>query len=361
MIGKSKQKHPASWDGLGSDIRSIKNAKSVDGKKFIEKSVNSAFIVLIVNLLYCVILLNHPKSEIYNIQGDIIQHYTENIAADVDSYANPPAKDTLRTIGFPLLLKFFMLFENWLPLILGFNCAVGAWLFLMVHQLAGAKAWILAGLGAFTAYVPILYTDLLFAALFVTSIWAINRNIWVHFLFLGLASIVRPSLAWFFIIEPAVLYFYGQRKQLIILSLPIAFVVTSFNPVRNYINCKTWTHSTVLEFNRTSNMYYAGTGNPSYFIKSFKANFLSGHYDTIGAMFNKYKRDFGDKEKSKLMWALNLVCVLINALIWARFAYRTARGRVNWGNVIMILYFVLPTLFGAAGARLRLPIEYMLL
>ena len=222
----------------------------------------------------------------------------------------------------------------------------------------GNKAWLLFGLGAFTAYVPILYTDLLFATLFVTSIWMIRKNLWLHFLLLGVASLVRPSLAWFFLIEPFVLYFYGQRKTWVYLSLPIVFVVTSFNPIRNYLRYHTWTHSTVLKFNVESGLYY---GSPAYFIKSFKANYLSGHYDFIGAMYGKYKRDMGDKSASKLMWYSNIVVVLINSLIWLRFVYRVIRGKVNWGNVLMVAYFVVPTLFGAAGARLRLPIEWMLI
>ena len=317
----------------------------------------NTLLVLFVNVLY-VSLLFDTNSEIANIDGDIIQHYTENISADTGSYLE---SGPLRTIGYGLVLKFFMLSANWFPLILIFNCLLGAWMFYVVHDMIGRKAWLLFGLGAFTAYVPILYTDLLFATLFVTSIWLIRKNLWLHFLFLGLASLVRPSLAWFFLIEPIVLYTYGYNtKKYLLLSLPIAFVVTSFNPIRNYVRYHTWTHSTVLKFNIESEDYYGGKG-PAYFIDSFKANCLSGHYDFIGAMYNKYKRDMGDKQASTLMWWANIVCVLINSLIWIRFGYRIIRGRVNWGNVVMVAYFVGPTLFGAAGARLRLPIEWMLI
>jgi len=314
----------------------------------------NSLLVLFINVLYVSLLFN-TFSEIHNIDGDIIQHYTKNISADTGSYLE---SGTLRTVGYGIVLRFFMMFDNWLPIILIFNCLLGAWMFYVVYDMIGRKAWILFGLGAFTAYVPMLYTDLLFATLFVTSIWLIKKNLWLHFLFLGLASVVRPSLAWFFLIEPIVLYTYGHNTRWCMLSLPIAFVVTSFNPIRNYVKYDTWTHSTVLKFNIESGEYYDG---PAYFVKSFKANALSGHYDFIGAMYNKYKRDMGDKEASTLMWWANIIAVLLNALIWLRFGYRVVRGRVNWGNVVMVAYFIVPTLFGAAGARLRLPIEWMLI
>ena len=237
-----------------------------------------------------------------------------------------------------------------------FNCALGAWMFFVVFKMIGRKAWILAGLGAFTAYVPLLLTDLLFATLFVTSIWMIKKNVWVHFLLLGIASLVRPSLAWFFLIEPIVLYCYGYRKIIVYLSLPLVFMVTSFNPIRNYVNTGKWIHSSVLRHNIDN--YY---DSPLYAVSAFKANFLSGHYDSIGAMFNKYKRDLKDNEASLLMWISNILCVFINCMIWIRFGYMVIRGRVNWGNVLIVAYFVVPSLFGVAGARMRLPIELLLI
>ncbi len=313
-------------------------------------------VVLLVNVLYCVVLLNHPGSEIYHIwERDVIQHYHTQISFDTKSYSDPPEGDMLRTIGYPTVLNFFMMFRNWIIWILLFNCLVATWLFYVTFQMIGRATWLLFFLGAYTVYIPILYTDLLFAALFVTSIWQAQR-LWLHFLLLGLAALVRPSLAWFFMIEPFVLYYYHRRVML--WTAAVAFIVTAFNPIRNYINHGRFIHSNVMEYNMNSGQYYDG---PTYFVKAFKANFLSGHYDFAGAMFNKYKRDFGDKQASRLMWLLNITCVLLNLMIWLRFAFKVYRKRVNWAYVLMIIYFAGPSLFGAAGARLRLPIEFMLL
>jgi len=307
--------------------------------------------ILFINITYCLILLNHPKSEISNIDGNVIDHYTENISKDTGSYLNP---GSFRTIGYGYILR--LPFKS----ILILNCFLGAWLFYIVFDMIGRKAWLLAFLGAFTVYVPILYTDLLFATIFITAIWMIRKNIWIHFLLLGIASLVRPSLAWFFLIEPVVLWYY--RKEFLWWSAVVVFVVTSFSPIRNYILYNTWTHSTVLRFNIESDDYYGGRESTmQYFKDAFKANYLSGHYDYAGAMYNKYKRDSGDKEASRIMWVSNIICVLINLFIWLRFTIRILQRKVNWGNVIMVCYFVVPTLFGAAGARLRLPIEWMLL
>jgi len=316
--------------------------------------------VLLINILFVTLLFVHPQSELHDMYNmptsEVIHHYANFINIDTGTYTNLQP-DGLRTIGYPFILATFMRLPHFIVWMMLFNCLLGAWLFHVTFKLIGSKAWILAGLGAFTAYVPILYTDLLFAAIFVTSIWQIKR-LWLHFLLLGLAALVRPSLAWFFLIEPFVLYFNGYSKKLSLLSLPIVFVLTSFNPIRNKVNIGKWTHSTVLEYNMTSPDYYTG---PKYFVKSFKANFLSGHYATIGGVFGKYKRDKGNKTESILLFYLNIVCVMINLAIWIRFGIRVLQRRVNWGYVIMAAYFVFPTLFGAAGARLRLPIEWILL
>lgn len=316
-------------------------------------------IILLVNIIYSILVLVLPGSEIFGVaDSDMIRHYTEFITGDTESYAYLQ-KDGSRTIGYPFVLNLFMGLPHWPICIFIFNSFLGAWLFYVVKDMVGRDAWIFAGLGAFTAYIPMLFTDLLFAAVFVTSIWMIKKNLWLHFLLLGIASLIRPSLAWFFLIEPIILYFNGYGKKMTLLSLPIVFVLTSFNPIRNYMNIGRWTHSTIMEYNMTSDDYYASEG-PRYFIKSVKANLLSGHYDFIGAMFGKYKRDSGPKEKSILLYYLNITCVLINFMIWIRFIIRVLQRKINFGYIIMSAYFIIPTLFGAAGARLRLPIEWIL-
>jgi hypothetical protein len=42
---------------------------------------------------------------------------------------------------------------------------------------------------------------------------------------------------------------------------------------------------------------------------------------------------------------------------WLRFGYRLIKRKASWGDVIILGYFVLPTLFTATGSRLRLPVE----
>ena len=89
-------------------------------------------------------------------------------------------------------------------------------------------------------------------------------------------------------------------------------------------------------------------------------NGLSGHYDFLGNLFNSYKRDYGRKKASKLMWYSNIICVLINLLIWMRFVYMVIKRKVNYGNVILVAYIIAPTLFASAGARIRIPVEFLL-
>ena len=320
--------------------------------------MKKVLLVFVINVIYVGILLLTPSSKWYHVweHEDVIEYYSENISTDTGSYANMPPGDTLRTVGYPLLLKLFMLSDNFPLWMLLFNCFLGAWMFFVVYQLIGYGAWILAFLGAFTIHVPMILTDLLFAAIFVTAIWQVKKRLWLHFLLLGIASLVRPSLAWFFVIEPAVLYFNGYRGRIIWLSLIITFLVTSFNPLRNYVNHGRWTHSTVLEYNIENR--YGETEYPKYLflIDTFKTNCLDGHPAYLHKSFYDNGNVIGI-----LALLINFVLIIINIIIWMGFSSRVIRGDVNWGNLLMVAYFIGPSLFGSAGARIRLPIEWILL
>ncbi|KKL72848.1 hypothetical protein LCGC14_2080810 [marine sediment metagenome] len=317
------------------------------------------FIVLVLNLIFVGILMNLPKSDFYHIweQKNLIEYYTVTLQhTDGISYLNPPPKDMLRTIGYLLLLKGLRaaLPVNWYIALILINCLLGAWLFHVIWKIVPNKkmAWLLVPLGSFTAYIHFIGTDILFAALFITSIWqAKEKRLWLHFLLLGAASIVRPSLAWFFLIEPAVLYFYGiKNKQILIASLFICFSVTQFNTVRNYVNHGQWTHSPVMRHNL--NEIYGKTEYPKYLflINTFKINYLESHW----AM---YKHKF-----SKLSWAcIAAPFVIINGILWVFFLHRIYRHQVNWGNMLILIYFVGPSMFGPTLGRIRLPIEWILL
>ena len=293
--------------------------------------------VLLINISYCALLLLYPGSGLYHVwEKDVIEHYSETVSPDTRTYVNI-GKDNLRTVCYPVFLNLIMRLNNWVIVLIAINCLLSAWMFYIVYDMIGRRAWLLVFLGAFTIYTPMILTDLLFATLFVTSIWMIKKRLWLHFVLLGIASLVRPSLAWFFLIEPIVLYGQGIRdKRLLIASLFIAFAVTSFNPIRNLINHGTWTHSTVLKYNLES--FYTG---PLYFIESFKSNCLDGHYSHLLSRYSTF---------------LNGCIIALNGLIWLRFLHRW-----NWCNVILVAYFIGPSLFAAAGGRIRLPIEWILL
>ena len=297
--------------------------------------------VLLINILFCSLLLLHPKSGFYHMwEKDVMEHYSNDTSPDTRTYAYPPEKDPLRTVGYPLLLKLFMKFNNWIFLLLAFNCLVSTWFFYVTYKMIGHKTWILFFLGIFVIYTQMILTDLLFAALFVTSIWQIKR-LWLHFLLLGLASLVNPALAWFFIIEPFVLYFNGYKDNRYILyaSVVIAFIVTSFNPARNFINTGQWTHSTVMLYN--IDHYYT---NPLYFFKGFYYNAILPHTHWL---FNNI--------------AIDIFFILINMVLWLKFGIKVIQNKVNWGYVLILIYLLGPTLFAVAGPRKMLPIEWILL
>lgn len=329
--------------------------------------MKQTLIILTINILYVVLLLNHPKSNIYKLhkKSDTeILEQNNNFASDTDSYTNFDSNTPKRTVGYPYLIKAFQLFDNWYLGFLMFNCALGAWMFYVAFSMIGKWAYLLACLGVFTAYVPFFYTDMLFAALFMSAIWMLKqKRILSHFVLLGIASLVRPSLAWFFIIEPLVLYAYGYRGWIVYCSVIICFLVTSFSPTRNYVKFGRFIHSDILEHNQKTitPYFYSGSDNKVvFFMKSFKSTAFAPHYEFIGILFNRYKRDLAQRKKSILMWWLNIVGVIGYFVIWCRFGYRVLRKQVNWDNALIVAYFIAPTLFAIAGGRLRLPIEFLL-
>lgn len=317
------------------------------------------WIVFAVNILFIIVLIHIPTSDLYYDTDTPIQH----ISRDSDSYLNTPDMDMKRTVGYPLLLDTVTKYNNWYLIMVLLNCFLGAWLFHVTYQMIGPLAWLLFFLGAYTVYAPLILSDMLFAALFVTSILKLRqRDLWGHFILLGLASLIRPSLAWFFLIEPFVLYFYGYKGRVLYWSGLIAFAVTALSPIRNLINHGIWTHSDILKYNMESVKYFGGRESiPQYFIKAFKINFIDDHYKYVGAVLNIPRTGMSFQEITTIKGAAYWMTKFINVGIWILFGVRFIRGKINLGDALILAYFVIPTLFGGTGARLRLPIEWILL
>jgi len=300
-------------------------------------------IVLIIGILYSVFLLTFPNSGLYRVwEKDVIEHYSTTTSPDTRGYAYPPEKSSLRTIGYPTVLKLIMHFDNWILILLAFNCLVSVWFFYVTWQLIGRRTWILFFMGVFALYIPEILTDLLFATVFVTAIWQIKR-LWLHFLLLGVASLLNPALAWFWVIEPFVLYFNGYKDKIKIVcfSALIVFVVTSFNPLRNLINTGQWTHSTVMMYN--IDHYFTGI---LYFFKGFYHNALLPHSHYLVRQYSRF---------------IDVALIAVNVIIWIRFLFHVSINKINWGYVLILIYILGPTLFAAAGPRKALPFNWILL
>lgn len=243
---------------------------------------------------------------------------------DTSTYADPVPLQ--RTIGFPFLLDLFS------ERVVILNCVAAAWMIYVLYRMIGFKVAILLVLGYPLVYVPNILPDVIFASLVVTSIWHLKeKRLWWHFIFLGLASLFKPNLAWYFVIEPLVFYFYGYRGRWVVYSFVLAFVATAATPLKNLLNHGVWIHSSIMAYNIEH--YYTGV---LYFIEAFKGNWIAPHYGRwlfIGA----------------------------NMSIWIWFCVRVVQRKINWGDVVILLYFLIPTLFANTGARMRLPVEWILL
>jgi hypothetical protein len=226
-------------------------------------------------------------------------------------------------------------------------------MFVVIFEMIGRVSWLMVPLGSFTAYISFISSDILFAAVFVTAIWQLKQHrFWIHLLLLAIASLIRPSLAWIFLVYPAVMYFYNYRGRIVYWSLILVFVATSFNAARNLVNHGQWIHTSILSYN--IHEIFEKSPYPMYLqvIDNFKINFHEPHW---AFSIDKNKID-------KLKWAIiAFPFVVINSLLWLNLFMRIRRKEVNWGDILLLTYIITPTFLAPTFGRIRLPIEWILL
>lgn len=259
----------------------------------------------------------------------------------------------IRPIGYSLML---LLNPYVVVFIQALMCAI---IFKVIYSIT-KSLWIIVILlltGAYWIYVPYLLSDLPFAFFIILAYYYMRRGtLGFHFLFLGVASLFRPTLAWFFIVEPFIIWFKYKDFKLAIYGFFMVFIFTSFMPMKNFIEHGIWTHSQILSVN-IHNYYLAQTNNKIfYMIYSLFSNAVSTHWNYFFSIFGF------QKGVSKELWfnLINWAFMGIYLIIWIRFLVKSVLNKA-YHKLIFVGYFMAPTIFcHTGGGRWRLPFEFLL-
>jgi len=260
----------------------------------------------------------------------------------------------MRPVGYSLML---LLNPNVVVFIQAVMCAV---IFKLIHSLT-KSLWtviILVLMGAYWIYVPYLLSDLPFAFFVIVSFYfLVQKKFWWHLVFIGMASLFKSTIAWYFIIEPLMIWFVFRDIKLAVLSFFLCFIVTSAMPLKNFIDHGIWTHSQILKLS-INEYYFADADNkPLYMIYSLFSNAVSTHWNYFFSIFGYHKG------VSRELWfnLINWAFAVIYSIIWIRFLIKSVMEK-EYYKLIFVGYFMAPTIFcHSGGGRWRLPFEFLLL
>jgi hypothetical protein len=272
---------------------------------------------------------------------------------------------SLRPVGYPLLIKFARLFGDFYTAITIIQLLMFAGIMQTVYFIRQKKYVIVLLLisGAYIFYIPYVLSDLAYAFFVILSyLMLIRKKLAWHIILIGIASLIRPTLAYFFIVEPFLVWFIFKDKKLAILSFFLCFIATSFSPIKNLIDNGHFQHTTVLDYQFTE--YFDKAENKLlYPLYSVFSNSFSTHWHNLFRIFGLYKRDLVGT--TTLNGNVYVLFVHYLFFIWYGIAYmlfviRSLRNK-EYVAIIWILYFTgTIILCHTLGGRHRLSFEFLI-
>jgi hypothetical protein len=268
-------------------------------------------------------------------------------------------------IGYPFLIRVGNIFGGYYHFLIMLQLIMFAFIMQAVYWIR-ERIYVLVFLlisGAYFVYIPYIMSDLTFSFFVVWSYYAlIKKKLGWHIALIGLASLFRPTVAYFFVVEPFLVWFTFRSKKLAIWSFFLCFLATSFSPLKNLIDNGHFMHSTVL--GRQYDIYLMKSKHPFlYPLYSIFSNSFSTHWFNTFRIFGLYKRDIGEATQlkgSNLVLVVHYIFLVFYAVFYPIFLVRTVRSR-NWVALLWVLYFTSTCVFcHALGGRHRLSFEFLI-
>lgn len=311
--------------------------------------MNTALKIFIVTFLIGILY-------IILIPGRIPAFHEHSDAWQYISTAKDLHNTEIRPMGFPILLRIAFLTHDWyltLRLMQVFMCSV---IFVIIYKITTRIDIIVLLLlsGAYITRITFIMADLTFCLFFISSYYFLKEKklLW-HFIFLSLASITKPNLAWFFIIEPFIVYYHFRSVSISIYSFILCFLATSVMPIKNYFEYGEFFHSRIMDYTLENDWHKTP-------LRNLFAHAFSTHWNYTFHAFGLYKRDMFDGVQqlrySLFVLIVNYVFYGYYAFLWVRFLLKR-----NFEKFILVAYFLAPTiLICPTGGRYRLLIEFLL-
>lgn len=334
-------------------------------------SARSRFFRIFLGMLLCWVYLGIcwslpiPKSHILKSVDPLASDKV--IGIDTPSYVNSPKNDIFRTSGYPLFIRTMQkLFpKQWIIALLIVQTFVISLVFWAIEIVADLLLdspfkyrWILwfmiIAAGLYYTSTPIILTDALCASLFLIGLsLALKRHWYLAVMVIGIAAQIRPSftvlpIAW------AVLIYYrrGFRTPAAIISWILLVIFTQLPCLRNYLNHGLWVPTNVMTINigiLKNTIQHYDSVVLGIIRTSAGATLCTTWVDTVSKIFGFYEKSIG-------LNSLTIAGILFYLIVWLLFLlYTLQKKRLDLFALVVI--FILPACIAGGGARIRLPIE----
>ena len=267
-----------------------------------------------------------------------------------------------RPVGYPLVISAAKLTSNYYLTLTIIQLIMFAWIMQVIYWIRG-KIYVVVLLlisGAYLVYIPYVLSDLTFSFFVVASFYALHKkNLAWHIILIGIASVVRPTLAYFFIVEPFLVYFTFRDKKLAIYSLFLCFAATSISPLKNLIEHGQFIHTNILNFQ--ANEYLLKSSHPLlYPFYSMFSNSVSMHWYETFRIFGLYKVDFSYLNGNIFVYILNYAFIAFYCGAHVMYLIRVVRTK-DWVSLLWVGYFTgTGSLCHTIGGRHRLSFEFLI-
>jgi hypothetical protein len=286
----------------------------------------------------------------------------ESDSGDYFKTAHDLHDTTWRTLFYPLIIRILN-YNYELITLFGAFVAAGCFYFVYLLSKNPVTVILMALFGVYLLYIPYVMTDLLFGFFMIGAYYFLREKklIW-HFVMLTGAVITRPSLAWWFLIEPILVYLVYRDRKTALWSLLICFLICQINPLKNLIDNGRYIHSIGLGINL--NDFLTSTNKLSYIATSLKSHLFPTHWNVFFETIGLYKRDIWVHghllQKSFGVFLLNYLFYFLYFVLYARFIVNSILKK-DYFNLLWIDYFVGQSLIvHTMASRMRLPWEFIL-
>lgn len=291
-----------------------------------------------------------------------------NMNEDTAQYieiANDFSDTSIRPIGYPALIRLAMLAKDWYTIIIIIQLLMFAGIMQAVYAIRKQKYVIVALLlsGAYICYIPFVLSDLAFSFFVVLSYLSlIRKKLAWHIILIGIASLIRPTVAYFFVIEPFLVWFIFRDKKLAMLSFFLCFIATSFSPIKNLIDNGHFQHTTILDMQMDK--YWGGAENKLFYpFYSVFSNSCSAHWDNLFKIFGMYKRDISGMTSlnaNAFAIVIHYLFIAVYLILYPIYIFRSLKNR-DWVSLLWVAYFTATCVScHTIGGRHRLSFEFLI-